>query len=65
MATKNKIEYGRIGVGIVNGYPPARWRYVGVVNGSCLLQHIKRPNAAASFPSQGVDRETLERIMRD
>lgn len=62
-ATNEKIKVGQVGFGVVNDYPPARWKYVGLVNGTPMLEQVKPASQSTAFPPQGVDWATVERIM--
>jgi hypothetical protein len=60
---KTGIRVGDVGFGQVNGYPPTHWRFEGVRNGSCILAHVKHASQSVAYPDQGVDWDTVRRIM--
>jgi hypothetical protein len=58
-----KIKVGTIGFGQIGGYPPARWRFIGVINGSVIVEHVKHRSQSVGFPPQGISWDELNRIM--
>ena len=61
--TKTNIRVGQIGFGVVNNYPPAKWRFEGKRHGSWILANVKHPSQSVAYPDQGVDWDTIARIM--
>lgn len=55
------MNYGQIGFGQVNGYPPACWMYAGVSGSSVRLEHVSR-GGQVPFPPQFTSAEEAERI---
>ena len=71
---ESQFKVGQIGFGAVNGYPPARWKFVGVTNSQvmgpdgpapklCRLEHVKHPSQSVAYPDQFVSFEACARIM--
>lgn len=65
MATqKNEtgVKVGDVLFGQVNGYPPARWKFDGVRNGSCCLSNVRHPSQSTSYPDQFVSWDEIRRL---
>ncbi len=70
---ESQFTLGQVGFGTVNGYPPARWRFAGVIAGAkgpsgpspklCRLEQVKPPAQSVAYPDQFVSFETCARIM--
>ncbi len=65
MTTESACKLGTVGFGVVNDYPPTHWRFAGVRNKSCVLEHVKHPSQTTSYPDQFVSWSVVRRIMGD
>jgi hypothetical protein len=57
------VKIGQVGFGAVGNYPPTNWKFTGVRNGSCVLEHVKHPSQSTGYGEQFVGWDDVHRIM--
>ena len=60
----SQFQIGQVGFGRVNNYGPTKWKFQGVRNGSCVLEHVRHPSQSVAYPDQFVSWDVVSHIMK-
>ncbi len=60
--TTKQIKFGTTGFGRVGNYDPTTWRYMGTINGSHRISHVKHPSQSVAYPDTFATNDEVARL---